>query len=650
MLLRSHRIRRAVFKAASFSLTPSMILFFTFATVAQALPVLSGPNTAERANVMVRTVRLPWVEGTDIRFSRLSADAGLSQTRVSQMMPDNQGFMWFGTQYGLDRYDGHKFRVFTPAPTRTNSLSGGWIYSLFKDRSGNLWIGCNQFLDRFDPSTETFSHYRVGSEDPSDVPVTVTSITQDNSELLWLGTGKGLYALDPSSGQIVHHFTHDPLQPASLSANDIKSTLEDPSGRFWVADGDNIEQLDRMKGTVSWRFPLPQSIHESFSLHEDRYGKLWIACDAVGGFSGLVALDPSRHELTEYWFYDRQSGETLPVSMYTILEGNDGVLWLGTMDSGLLKFDRKTGRVIRYRHHSDDPNSLDDDRVISLSQDREGNVSVGLHASQPVFFATRNASFSSLLRGAFTRNRRGEKMVNAIYEDHEGAIWVGVARSLIHIDRKTGKYSSYHLPGAGESIDLVSISEDPSGTIWAGTEGGGLYRLNTTTGQFKRFLPNPSPSSFSDNGVIRLFTDRTGSMWLATWNGLDRFNPTTGRFIVYKRDKQSRAEQYYDIAEDHDGQLWLGGNSGLQRFDPATGKFSGYEHQLENPNSLSDNVVSSVLIDHSGNIWAGTYNGLSKLARASGSFTNYHAKDGLPTSRVGCVLESQKGVLWLVYD
>src|ERR1700739_535574 len=159
MLLRSHRIRRAVFKAASFSLTPSMILFFTFATVAQALPVLSGPNTAERADVMVRTVRAPWVEGTDIRFSRLSADAGLSQTRVSQMMPDNQGFMWFGTQYGLDRYDGHKFRVFTPDPTRTNSLSGGWIYSLFKDRSGNLWIGCKQFLDRFDPSTETFSHY-----------------------------------------------------------------------------------------------------------------------------------------------------------------------------------------------------------------------------------------------------------------------------------------------------------------------------------------------------------------------------------------------------------------------------------------------------------------------------------------------------------
>src|SRR4029077_18482221 len=105
-----------------------------------------------------------------------------------------------------------------------------------------------------------------------------------------------------------------------------------------------------------------------------------------------------------------------------------------------------TGKVIRYRHHPDDPDSLDDDRVISLSQDGEGNIWAGLHAREPGFFATRNASFNSLLRGSFSRNRRGETMVNAIYEDHQGTIWFGVAESLIRIDRKTGKYDSYHLP------------------------------------------------------------------------------------------------------------------------------------------------------------------------------------------------------------
>src|SRR4029077_16147119 len=388
---------RVVCKVATLSLTVLVAMFFSFPTEAQVRPISSSLNTVEPANVKIRTIRLPWIEGSDIRFGRLSATAGLSQTHVGQIVEDDQGFMWFGTQYGLNRYDGYNFRVFAPDPTRTNSLSGGFIYSLFKDRSGNLWIGCNQFLDRFDPATESFSHYRLETENPRNVPVPVTSITQDRSGVLWLGTGSGLYALDPSAGRITHHYTHDPLKTSSLSANDIKSTLEDRSGRFWVADGDNIELLDRSTGSVSWGFPLPQSVHDRFSLHEDRFGKLWIACDAVRGFSGLGALDPRHHEFTEYWFYDRQSGKTLSASMYTMLDDKEGILWLGTMDSGLLKFDQETGKVIRYRHHPDDPDSLDDDRVISLGQDPEGNIWAGLQASQPVFFATRNASFNSLL-------------------------------------------------------------------------------------------------------------------------------------------------------------------------------------------------------------------------------------------------------------
>ena len=103
---------------------------------------------------------------------------GLSQTRVLQIVQDDQGFMWFGTQYGLDRYDGYKFRVFTPVPGRVNSLSGAYIYALFKDRAGKLWIGCDQFLDRFDPTTETFTHYRIGSDASSRVLVTVVHISQ----------------------------------------------------------------------------------------------------------------------------------------------------------------------------------------------------------------------------------------------------------------------------------------------------------------------------------------------------------------------------------------------------------------------------------------------------------------------------------------
>jgi signal transduction histidine kinase len=136
-------------------------------------------------------------------------------------------------------------------------------------------------------------------------------------------------------------------------------------------------------------------------------------------------------------------------------------------------------------------------------------------------------------------------------------------------------------------------------------------------------------------------------MWLATWNGLDRFDPLTGSFEVHKRDTQSFGEHYYDIAEDANGELWLGGTAGLQRFDPASGKFTGYQHTIGDTNSISDNDVTSVYIDRSGSVWAATYNGLDKLDRNRGTFAKYFAKDGLPSNDVNCILGDTHGNLWL---
>jgi signal transduction histidine kinase len=181
-----------------------------------------------------------------------------------------------------------------------------------------------------------------------------------------------------------------------------------------------------------------------------------------------------------------------------------------------------------------------------------------------------------------------------------------------------------------------------------GTVTEGLYRFNRSTGKFRNYVHHPDdPSSLSASTVIRIFVDRAGRLWLATGNGLDRLDPSTGRFAIYKRDTQSRTESYFDIDEDVNGGLWLGGTSGLQHFDPATGKFVGYEHRLDDPHSLSDNRVTSVHVDHAGTVWAATESGLDKLNPESGTFTSYYTKDGLPSDRVNCILEDQRGNLWM---
>src|SRR5246127_4085530 len=124
-----------------------------------------NPVVVRQAHVNPRTIILPVIDGKDIRFTRLSTEDGLSQTMVWQIVQDDRGFMWFGSQYGLNRYDGYKFKAFKHEPGVVNSLSGVFISSLFKDRSGSLWVGCDDFLDKIDPVTETFTHYRIDTND-----------------------------------------------------------------------------------------------------------------------------------------------------------------------------------------------------------------------------------------------------------------------------------------------------------------------------------------------------------------------------------------------------------------------------------------------------------------------------------------------------
>jgi ligand-binding sensor domain-containing protein len=175
------------------------------------------------------------VDAKDIRFTRLSTEDGLSQTRVTQIVQDDQGFMWFGSEYGLTRYDGYRYKIFKHEPARANSLGGVIIYSLFKDHSGTLWIGCEEFFDEFDPVTETFTHYRIVSKDAEGGgTVPITHISEDHTGILWLATSRGLYRFDPSNGQTLR-YQHDPDDPFSLSSNEIKVTGEDKKGTFGLA-------------------------------------------------------------------------------------------------------------------------------------------------------------------------------------------------------------------------------------------------------------------------------------------------------------------------------------------------------------------------------------------------------------------------------
>lgn len=618
-------------RSLAFSFAVSTVLL---CTVAKARGSDKSGRTVLQAHVNPVTMKIPVIDGKDLRFVRLSTADGLSQTKVSQIEQDDQGFLWFGTQYGLSRYDGYNFKVLVHDPTNPNSLSGVFIKALFKDRDGKLWIGCDQLLNKLEPSTETFTQYPIPS---------VTHISQDNAGMLWLATrGSGLYSLDPGTGRI-RQYVHDPKDPSSLSSNEVLWSGEDRTGSFWVSSAKGLDEFDRGRGMVTLHIRSGEPSELSF--YEDHLGIFWIS-DLSRDF--LAVFDRKTNTLTHYSFDEREPPGAVMTGITAIVEDQDRNLWLATHGAGLLKFDRQRQRFIRYRNNLGDPDSLPQNSVENLFADQEGDMWAALGRMGVAHFSTKPLPFKRLPRDP--RNPNVERFVGALYADRHGFLWVGTPDALNRIDRKAGRYTSYHrAAGPASRTDVISIGEDRSSNLWIGTYSHGLLRFDRRTGRFKSYRHDPAnPDSLSNDIVSRLLVDHSGTLWVATGDGLNRFDPATEHFTAYKLDQRRRSQSYLDLVEDRQGTLWLGtDSSGLHRFDPATGRFTVYQHDVNRRDTLSDNRVNSVHFDRAGTMWVGTQDGLDKFDAKTGAFTIYMRPDGLPGNAVGCILEDDHGDLWM---
>jgi len=594
-------------------------------------------------------VRLRVIDRDDIRFLQLPAN-GLSQSRVTQILQDDQGFMWFATQHGVDRYDGYQFKVFMNHPAQPDSLCAVFVPALFRDRSGNLWMGCEDGLDRYDPSTETFTHYSIDSQPAPLWTDAVTYIYQDPSGALWLATGRGLARLDPQSHRVTW-FRHRAADPSSLGSDDIRFCGEDRQGVLWVATSEGLDAFDPRTGHVRFHVPLRDPYGQSFT--EDREGVFWILYDSG---NGLAVLNRKTGHVTRYSFVARDRPGTALTGTCCMLQDRAGDLWVGTQSEGLLLLDRKHDRFIRYRHDPTDPGSIPENRITNLFEDREGDIWVGLGASQPVFFRPRPPPFKTLPFDSGNRTNLGEKLVNAIFQDRQGALWIGTTGALKRCD-PTGRHCRhYSIPGHGIASDVISIAEDRSGTLWVGTSGQGLCRFNRRTGRCRMFPHSrDDPSSISNNTIDRLLVDREGVLWVATADGLDRFDPMTRRFTVYREQPSSNSGAIMvSMVEDREGNLWLGSlGAGLLKFDRKTGRLEPFGG-LQGPGGaraalglISNQVIVVVYIDRDNRLWAGTYNGLDRIDPVTGAITRYSQANGLASSAISCILQDANGNLWM---
>lgn len=593
-----------------------------------------------------------------IRFDHLTVEDGLSQSSVWAIVQDRQGFLWFGTEEGLNRYDGLGFEIFKHDPQNPNSLQSNVISSLYLDRSGDLWIGTTSGLDRYRISQNEFDHYPLVEIGQAGLwGSTIEAVLQDEHGILWVATqAGGLNRLNPANGEILH-FMPVENDPKSLPSRDV------------------------------------------YDLAPDGLGGLWLATDG-----GLSHYDPTSGYFTHYR-YNRFNPYSLSDNRCrSLFVDHEGTLWIGTERGGLNRMISATGRFERYQNDPDDPASLISNQVFDILQDERGVIWVatreGISLLQPG-----STQFSHLRKDRNDSASLNNNVVTALYEDRGAVMWVGTFGGGVNrFAPFANKFQRYtQRPGDLSSLSdstVFAISQTPDGTIWIGTLSGGLNRLERESGRMRYYyhLPN-NPESIASNDIRALFTDHTGTLWIGTANaGVDRFDPVTNSFIHYMLDPQNRnqtaqysittffedsqmrlwvgtrgygfhrfepesqtfvrytlpsannsAQLIRSIREDENGYLWIATYDGVFVFDPRTEQFVRQYHAGDRQNgSLSSNTVLSMYLQDEETAWFGTWSGgLNRLDRQTGVFTVFTEKDGLANDTVYAILPDSSGNLWL---
>lgn len=604
-----------------------------------AAPAIASAATEQpvlEARIAKEPLTITIVEGDDIAFSRVANAEEFSQSRVGQIAQDDKGFMWFGTQSGLHRFDGYSHTAFAADARSRNHVRGAFVYALHKDRTGRLWIATDQGLDIFDPSSGDFSY--VDFERDKSVAAVIQSIHEDRSGAFWLSTTAGLYGLD-ASGRTRVHFRHEAGNPRSLSDDDVKFANEDHAGNFWVTHGAGLDAIDRATGQVFTRISLRESREINFI--EDRRGTFWVY-HASG--DGLAILDRSTGTLTRVRFVNGAGAPISTFPIYSALEDRDGGLWFGTGGAGLLRYDVGHRRFIRYRNNSADPQSLGGDDVVELFQDREDNIWVSFHGLPLDMYPARAPSFRKLPARPGTTFGRNGRMVNSILESSNGKMWLSFAGLLLAVDSHTGEREDLS-ERLGLKSDVVSMAMDRRGRLWLGTVSAGLIGIEPG-GKTLRFRHDPAdPESLAGEVVDDILVDHAQNLWIATWGGLSRFDERHGKFVNYR--PPGALTKILALAEDDKHQLWLGTHlHGLMRLNPATGEFVAYP-STGAAGGLSNGRVNDVYVDRQGIVWAGTQNGLDALDPATGAVRSYRTVDGLPGNAVSCILQDAAGGFWL---
>jgi ligand-binding sensor domain-containing protein/signal transduction histidine kinase len=634
--------------------------------------------------------------GNNIRFQRITIAEGLSLSSVYCIFQDSKGFMWFGTEDGLNKYDGKNFKVYRPVPSNKNSLTYRWIEHILEDNSGNLWFGSRNGLSYFNPRKELFVQYIHDPDILTSISNdTITKLFLDNNNFIWIGTLNGLNRINIGTRE---------LEKIQLTADEnvnlrIYDLLTDKKGNIWIATSNGLFRYDPTaqsyeriilnipgkrtekilsvveNNDVLWigteagliRYSIPDEKLSCYTIpggrsydqtvekvYMDTSGNLWIVSS-----QGLLRFDQHADKFIHI-IKSLDTSHSLSINtVKPIFEDSNGLIWFGTFGSGLYRIQPETGIISHFQNNPADQKSLSENSINCIYEDHCGRLFFGTFGAGISIYDPQANKFPLLRHNPLDHNSLSSNFVWSVFEDHKGHVWIGTNDKGLNVFYpETGQFVFYDHnesdPYSLPNSSVREIIEDSKGNIWIGTDGGGLSKFDPNSGKFISFHSVPeNPGTISNNSVRNIYEDRDGILWIGTKEGLNRFDPETGifkRYLHSSKDPQSISSNfiYSRVYQDKKGFLWIGTyGGGLNKMNIEDETFTRFLNDPDNPESISDNVVFSIYQDDTGKFWIGTNNGLDLFDAESGKFRRFGLNEGLPNEVIYGILPDKNNNIWM---
>lgn len=579
----------------------------------------------------------------DINFKNITIEDGLSQASAEVVFQDSKGYIWIGTNDGLNRYNGYDFKVYSYERESKNSIVNNYIIDIKEDEKGNIWVGTANGVSKIDTKNDCITNYLEGEENGnlSNYNIGDILITKDGRVIIATSNGLNIY------NEKEDKFERILQNESDLTSQLINGIVEDDEGNIWIGTKNGLNKVDKNYNTIKkfYNNDHKNSVSTSviYKLCYDKKGYIW-----VGSLnSGLSRVNIKTNEIDTYK-HDSKNNKSIPDNaVKNMLRDSRGNFWVGT-DDGLAKFNDTTEEFTVYKHKIYDKTSLVANEIFSIMEDKTGLIWVGTYSGISIFDPDNNIEHYK--SDPMNNNSINDNVIQGIFEDEDGLLWVGtnskgvniidrstdtiINSSIQYDESNTSNYSIRDITGVGEKIYIATDN--------------GINVINKKTKDIDLYLEE---DNLANNNVRDLFLDSKGYLWIGTTQGISILNTADDTIVDYSYilENSNLNDTYVSsIYEDSEGNYYIGLflEGGLIKIDANNNNHTLYKF-TENENSISSNSIRDIMEDKEGNIWIATSYGLNKINKKNGYIENYTTKSGLPNNNIYGILIDDENNPWV---